>query len=372
VTHRTLASSVHIITGHKRAGEPLNLPFEAYANAEGTLVFLMGVSALGDIARGLLDAGMRGDTPAALLEQGTTVGQRRVIATLETLEAEAEKQAIGTPAIIVVGAVAALSDELCWYEQLPLFGRRFVLTRPSERMDALARELRKRGAQVLELPAITLRAMEADDGIRTALRGLLEHSWDCLAFTSPAGVQTFFELLFAQGLDGRCLGGCRFATIGSGTAQALRTYGLLSDFMPEAYNGVALGTLLAEQLGDGSRVLIPRSNIGNPKLITSMEQRGQALGKRFLIQDLAIYETLESPIPEELPPLSSVDGIFFTSASTVRGFLNMYAGDVTGLTALCMGEMTAEAARAAGMQVRIAEKSSIEGLILLAERMKGQ
>jgi uroporphyrinogen III methyltransferase/synthase len=213
--------------------------------------------------------------------------------------------------------------------------------------------------------------MEKVDGMSEAMQGVREHAWDCLAFTSPAGVQTFFELLITQGLDSRCLGDCRIAAIGSGTAQALRAHGLLTDFMPETYNGIALGTLLAEQLPDGSRVLIPRSKLGNPKLVSAMEERGRELGKRFLIRDLPIYELAEcSFAPEELPELSGVSGVFFTSASTVRGFLKKYPRqDVTGLTALCIGEMTAEAASTAGMQVMIAEEASVEGLVSLAERM---
>jgi uroporphyrinogen III methyltransferase/synthase len=238
-------------------------------------------------------------------------------------------------------------------------------------MEPLASALRARGAQVLELPSIELHALAADDGILEALRGVREHAWDCLVFTSPAGVQTFFELLLVQGMDSRCLGGCRIAAIGSGTSNALRAHGLLADFVPEAYNGIALGTLLAEQLSDGSRVLIPRSKLGNPKLISAMEERGQMLGKHFLIRDLPIYDTAEQSLaPEELPGLSDVSGVFFTSASTVRGFLKKYSSsDVEGLTALCIGEMTAEAARAAGMQVMIAEEASVEGLVSLAERM---
>jgi uroporphyrinogen III methyltransferase/synthase len=334
----------------------------------------MGMSALRDITQGLLAAGMDGDTPAAVLEQGTTPSQRRVVATLGTLEAEAAQAGIGTPAIIVVGAVAALAEELCWYERLPLFGKRYVLTRPSERMEPLAQKLRARGAQVLEAPAIRLRPVEMDDEIRQAMKKFGEGAWDCLVFTSPAGVRVFFDLLFAQGLDSRNLSGCRISVIGSGTGEALRKFGLLADLMPEKYDGVSLGTLLGEELRDGSRVLIPRSAIGNPKLITSMEQRCRALGKQFFIQDLPIYETeAAEPAPAVQNALreGSIDGIFFTSASTVRGFLQLYPDlDVTKLRALCMGEMTAEAAQKAGMQAFTAKNATVNGLVELADDIK--
>ena len=112
VTHRDFCSSVHIITGHKRAGKSYDIDFEALVRTKGTLVFLMGVSSLGDICRGLLEAGMVPDKPAALLIRGTTSSQERIVATVGTLEAEVMRRGARTPAIIVVGDVCALAEEL--------------------------------------------------------------------------------------------------------------------------------------------------------------------------------------------------------------------------------------------------------------------
>lgn len=111
VTHRDFCSSVHIITGHKRAGKEYDIDFEALVRTKGTLVFLMGVSSLGDICRGLLEAGIDPGKPAALLMRGTTAAQKRIVATVATLEAEVKKQGAQTPAIIVVGDVCSLADE---------------------------------------------------------------------------------------------------------------------------------------------------------------------------------------------------------------------------------------------------------------------
>ena len=123
---------MHIITGHKKKGEPLSLDFEALVRLKGTLVFLMGVSALREICGGLLAAGMPGDTPAAILEKGTTSGQRRVVADLNSLPEEAGRASIGTPAIIVVGGVCRYSESFAWAEKRPLFGCRVIVTRPRE------------------------------------------------------------------------------------------------------------------------------------------------------------------------------------------------------------------------------------------------
>ena len=99
VTHRDFCSSVHIITGHKRAGEEYDIDFRALVDTKGTLVFLMGVSALPDICEGLIGAGMEKDMPAAILQKGTTAGQKRIVATVSTLEEEVKRQGIETPAM---------------------------------------------------------------------------------------------------------------------------------------------------------------------------------------------------------------------------------------------------------------------------------
>lgn len=130
VTHRDFCSSVHIITGHKRAGKEYDIDFRALVDTKGTLVFLMGVSALPDICAGLMNAGMDKNMPAAILQKGTTAGQKRIVATVSTLEEEVKRQGIETPAIIVVGKVCTLAEKFGWYEELPLAGWKVLVTRP--------------------------------------------------------------------------------------------------------------------------------------------------------------------------------------------------------------------------------------------------
>ena len=145
------------------------MDFEALVRTEGTLVFLMGVTAMPDILAGLKRAGMDPDMPAAILQQGTTAGQRRVVATISTLEEEAARAGIGTPAIIVVGRVCSLAEEFAWYEKLPLAGCKVLVTRPRELVSAMALKLRRQGAEVLELPAIATRAIPDNQALEAAL-----------------------------------------------------------------------------------------------------------------------------------------------------------------------------------------------------------
>ena len=168
VTHRDYCSSVHIITGHKREGEACDIDFEALVRTRGTLVFLMGVSALEMICEGLLAAGMKKDMPAALLSKGTTAAQKRIVATVSTLPEEVARQGAVTPAIIVVGEVCALADTFSWVDRLSLGGVRVLLTRPRELSGTTAQKLRKRGAEVIELPAIRTKARENNTEIGRA------------------------------------------------------------------------------------------------------------------------------------------------------------------------------------------------------------
>ena len=193
VTHRDFCSSVHIITGHRRAGKEYDIDFKALVNTKGTLVFLMGIAALSDICFGLLEAGMDPAMPAAVLQKGTTADQKRVVATVATLKEEVDRQGIETPAIIVVGKVCRLADEFGWYEKLPLAGWKVLVTRPKGRSSRTAEELRRRGAEVLELPSIRTVPLEDQSTLVHAFEEISSYQW--IVFTSPTGVEIFFDEL---------------------------------------------------------------------------------------------------------------------------------------------------------------------------------
>ena len=103
VTHRDCCSSLHIVTGHQRAGKELAIDFEALVRTGGTLVFLMGVSALPTICAGLLDAGMAPDTPAAVVYKASWPEEKIVRCTVGSLAESTRKAGITKTALIVVG-----------------------------------------------------------------------------------------------------------------------------------------------------------------------------------------------------------------------------------------------------------------------------
>ena len=369
VTHRDYTSSLHIITGHKRKGSDEDIDFEALVRTEGTLVFLMGIARLGYICGGLLDAGMDPDMPAAVLQQGTTAGQKRVVATVGTLVDEVARQGIETPAIIIVGKVCSLADEFAWYEELPLAGSKVIVTRPRGMISGMAARLRKLGAEVLELPSIETVAREDQSELEAALDAMESYSW--IVFTSPTGVRVFFDVMKKAGRDVRSLSGVKIAAIGTGTKKELSNRNLIVDFVPSVYDGETLGRELAELVGEGDRILIPRAAIGNEELVRELEGAGAE------VIDIATYDTKDASqdlVDEKgLFENGKIDCAVFTSASTVRGFASRNPGlDFSLVRAACIGKQTKHAAEACGMKAYMSDEASMDSLAKLVISMKGR
>jgi len=382
VTHRDLCSSIHVVTGHFQEGSVSHIDFEALVRAGGTLLFLMGVSALGEICRGLLDAGMDPDVPAALLMQGTTARQERILASVGTLPREAVRRGAKAPAVLAVGEVCALSERFSWYEKLPLGGVRVLLTRPPELIGGTAEKLRDLGAEVWEMPAIRTVRRENNTVLREALRRLEQYQW--LVFTSPAGVRIFFEELRDRRTDVRRLGGIRIAVMGNGTGKALEKYGMYPDVMPEIYDGEHLGKAIAEAGHPGERVLIPRASAGNRELVDALSHMNA--------DDIPVYDTVYAEsdtagtVRAELEN-GGIDYVIFTSASCVRGLasalgcadaVSAHAGNdcaeafrdtetvrnvLSGVKAICIGRQTAREAETLGMRIYVAERADEDSLI---------
>ena len=363
VTHRDVCSSLHIITGHKRAGQVFTCDFEALKRTGGTLVFLMGITALEDICNGLLGAGMDPDMPAAVLQQGTTAGQKRVVATLSTLKQEVDRQGIETPAIIVVGKVCALADRFAWYEKLPLSGMKLVVTRPRDMISQMAMKLRRLGAEVLELPAICTQPVLDNQQLKEALNVLDTYQW--IAFTSPTGVKVFFNELKKSGKDIRALGSVKIASIGKGTSRELEKFGLYADLVPEVFDGEHLGQKLAGAAEEGDRILLPRADIGNHEIIAELEK-----GRNLTVTDIPTYTTTytSSDILDQKLIFESGKKVMavFTSASTVKGFASACPDlDYSKVQAACIGRQTAAAASALGMQIHVSKEASMDSLVEL-------
>ncbi len=365
VTHRDEASAVAFVTGHEDPEKAETaLDWAALARFPGTLVFYMGVKQLAENAAALIDAGRDPEQPAAAIERGTMAGQRTVSATLSTIAEAVEREAVGAPALIVIGPVAARRERLAWLERRPLHSRRVVVTRARAQASGLAATLRALGADVVELPAIRIEPRTESAEVRAAVASIGEYALLCL--TSPNGVRLLFDALAAGGRDARALSGATVAAIGPGTAGALRERGIVADVVPERFVAEALVEALVGIEVEGRRVLVARAAEARDVLPDALRERGAE------VDVVALYETVrEEPTAEAVEAAQAADYVTFTSSSTVAN-LTAALGDLFPPSArvVSIGPVTSEAARAAGLEVDVeAERHDIDGLLdaLLAD-----
>lgn len=371
VTHRDYVSSFHVITGHARKDGTSRINYDALVKLNGTLVFLMGISSMPDICKGLLEAGMRKDMPAAVLERGTTSRQRSVVSDVEHLAQRAKEEHIKTPAIIVVGEVCALQEQFAWAHKRSLGGRQFLITRPKQNSSELAKRLRLCGAQVLEVPAISTKPILNNEKLKHAiLHTDAKERW--LVFTSPIGVRVFFEQLLALGLDIRSIACAdsvlKTAAIGSATQKELYQFGIRADVVPNVYNAKELGIKLAQTASSDSKIIVVRAKEGSKELIPPLLEAG------LFVEDVALYETVyekNETLCTEIEKAfenNEIDAVTFTSASTVRGFVHTFDTiDYAKITAVCIGEQTAKEAEKYGMKILTAKEASIDSMIELMQ-----
>ena len=284
LTHRRLASSFAVITGHQVRGKS-SINWEKLATAVDTLVFLMGMKNLPEIVDRLIEHGRPPDTPVAVIREGTRPSQKTVVGSLQDIVAKVKEQRLTPPAVIVVGEVVRLRDKLRWFDNRPLFGKRILVTRARHQAGALSRLLIERGAQPVELPAISIQKIagrELDD----AIANLSSYHW--LVFTSSNGVAAFFERLRVLNLDARALSGLKIGAIGPATAKALRAKGINPDYVPEVYSSEGLIAGLESQAVGGKRFLLPRADIADNELADGLTGLGAE------VHEIAAYRTISS------------------------------------------------------------------------------
>jgi uroporphyrinogen III methyltransferase/synthase len=347
VTQRGVAAAVAFVTGHEassREDEETQIDWPALAAFPGTLVFYMGVRRLGRIASQLVAGGRPAGEPVAVVERGTFADQRTVSATLGDVAARAAQAGVRAPAITVVGAVAALHDELAWFGGGPLAGRTVAVTRARAQASPLAERLRALGASVVEAPTIRIEPLPA------TLPDLVD--FDLLCVTSPNGARRLLELC----RDARDLRGPAIAAIGPGTADALRAGGIVADVVPPR----AVAESLVEALADTPirRALVARAERARDVLPDALRARGAE------VEILALYRTVAEPLSDDARAAAlGADFLTFTSASAVRFFVAA-AGAVEGPRIVSIGPITSGALREHGLEPHVeATEHTPDGLV---------
>lgn len=378
VTHRDFADHFEVVTGHRRADAVQDGPVPRRTGRPGaaggddeitlpswdphkTYVFLMGMKNLAFISRGLITAkGFPADTPACVIGWGTTPRQKSAAGTLDSIARIAEESSIKAPAIIIIGGVASLRDRLRWFDALPLFGKKIVVTRTREQASKLTKKLARLGADVLEFPTIRIRPAADTRAIDSAIASLDGFAW--VVFTSQNAVSIFFERLSHLKLDARAFRSCRVAAIGPATAEALEARSIRPDLVPGEYIAEALLSEMEKTGVKGARILLPCAAEARDTLAEGLAELGA---------DVARIHLYDTAVPDDLPvelrdAVKDADIITFASSSTARNFFSII-GD-TKATLACIGPVTADAVRELGREPEIVAKEyTIDGLVEAVE-----
>ncbi|UQA62143.1 uroporphyrinogen-III C-methyltransferase [Polyangium aurulentum] len=378
LTHRDFASSVILVSGTGRSGERFD--WSEIASVKGTVAVLMGMHNLGEVIAGLMGPGRRDPaTPAAVIQWGTRAEQRVVEGRLEEIAGNARAEGIGSPGILVVGAVASLRRSLRWFDTRPLFGKRVLLVRPKGQAGATARQIRQRGAEAIEWPAIEIAPPPDPARVERLVGEMGDH--DVVAFTSENGVEKLFEAIDAAGKDARVFGRSAIAAIGTGTAAALAARGIRADIVPpKDFRGEGLADAIlahaevAKRLSEGKavRVAIPRALVAREALPEILRAAGCA------VDVVPVYETRKAS-PERRAQLvrmvedKRIDVVLLTASSTVDGLCDALGEDAArllgGVALASIGPITTATAEKRGLSVAVtAEVSTLGGLIEAVER----
>ncbi|MEN6355707.1 MAG: uroporphyrinogen-III C-methyltransferase [Armatimonadota bacterium] len=362
VTHRSLASSFAVITGHESPDKSdSDIKWDKISTGVDTLVFLMGIENLPHIVESLVDNGRDPKTPVAVIQWGTHTSQRTVTGTLDDIIRKCEGEQIRPPAVTVVGEVVNLRETISWFEKKPLFGRRILVTRDKHQAGELSEMLLELGAYVVEVPVIKIKAPPDYSLIDAAFEK--PGGFDWIIFTSVNGAYGFMKRLILLDKDIRVIGNAKLAAIGPETANTLRAFQLKVDYVPSKYVAEEFVNQFPEDVR-GKSILIPRALNARDVIPEGLRAKGAEVVVAPVYETVTNYDRTED-LRVQLSA-NNLDIVTLTSTSTVNSFIEL-AGNIElpkNITIACIGPITAQATRAHGLEPDIvAEDYTIEGLV---------
>lgn len=362
VTHRAHNAALTIFTGHEDPNKPeTTIDYAAIASAPGTKVMLMGIERLALITQALLDENLPAGTPVALIRWATTPRQQTLVGTLGTIASKAEAAGFKAPAVAVIGEVVNCRESLEWFESKPLFGQRIAVTRTRKQAGQLIEALRDLGADAFELPTIRIEPPVDARGFGELVA--YAHTYEWLIFTSPNGVDAFFEMFYKLYNDAREIGGLRIAAIGPATAERVRAYRLAVDVQPEKYIAEEIITALqAETSVENVKILLARAEGARDMLAKELTRLGAIVDEAIAYRTVPETEDVSGGIARLRE--SGADWITFTSSSTAENFHALNIPWPDGMKTVSIGPVTSATMMTLGMTVDVeASVHDIPGVV---------
>lgn len=354
VTQRAMATSFAIVTGHEDpTKDESGMNWAGLATAVDTISFVMGISNLPLIRRKLIEHGRPKETPVAVIRWGTKPTQETVVTTLEHVVEDVEKAQLKAPAIVIVGEVVNLREQLRWFDTKPLFGKTIVVTRARAQASVLTSKLEDLGASVIEASAIKTQPLPNTKEIDETFVSL--DKYDMLIFTSAEGVRYFFSALNERGLDVRSLHHQKVCAIGSATAKALMDKGVLADVIPPNYQAESVVDVVVPMMEENEKVLLVQPKIARNIIPEGLRNVG------IHVDIVRLYETVQDTSSRDILrhalEAGQVDYVTFTSSSTVTNTLELLGEEALELLkktkVVCIGPITAATATEKGIEVNL-------------------
>lgn len=294
------------------------LDWEGLARLD-TVVFLMGGRRVSEICARLTGHGKRPETPMAIVRWAGQPEQQIWQGTLLSMP-----QVVGaarlSPCVTVIGEVVGLRTYLAVPPtSLPLTGKTILVTRSLGQASQFNQMLIDKGASVIDLPALEIRAPVTWKPVDEAIAQIGQFDW--LILTSANAVNFFLDRLLHQGHDLRALATLKIAVVGKKTASFLKQRGLTADFTPPVFVADSLISHFPESPA-GRKLLFPRVEGGGREvLVKAMTASGA------VVTEVAAYE---SACPDFMPPAAKlaieercINAVTFASSKTVRHFARL-------------------------------------------------
>lgn len=366
VTHRGIATSFHVITGHEKNGkDKTDVHYKLLAKENGTLIFLMGLHNLRAIANKLISGGKSVDTPSAVIQSGGTARQRTVSGKLSEIADIAEKEGMKTPAIIVVGDVVDLKESIQWVSDKPLSGKKILLTGTRHNVYEMEEKFEDLGAETVAISLIETQTIQSDK-TDILLRNILKYDW--ITFVSATGVCSFFESLDRLKIDRRKLGHVKFAVVGKATTEALWKYGYECDFVPTQYSSETMAKewiplLKTDNKSLENRVLVVRGVSGMATLENELKNVAICYDTAYLYE--TIYDQRRKAdinrIFEDIDYTIIASG---SAATALSDMLELNPNTYRGNKIVAIGDETAKICKEVGFVAHlIAKRHTADGII---------